>query len=87
MVEGDGGWSSEEEELNFGGTMGVAGMAAIRSATFVENEQNNQAVSYNAQKVSISAQSAVKGLHRYYEYSLSFLTLQSLTFTNRQTVA
>lgn len=46
MVEGDGGWSSEEEELNFGGTMGVAGIAAIRSATFVDNEQNQ--VSYNA---------------------------------------
>ncbi len=33
------GWSSEEEELNFGGTMGVAGVAAIRSATFVEGNQ------------------------------------------------
>ena len=31
-------WSSEEEELNFGGTMGVAGVAAIRSATFVESQ-------------------------------------------------
>ena len=29
-------WSSEEEELNFGGTMNVQGLAAIRSATFVE---------------------------------------------------
>ena len=36
MVENDC-WSSEEEELNFGGTMGVKGAAAIRSATFVEN--------------------------------------------------
>lgn len=36
QVEGDG-WSSEEEELNYGGTMGVGGLAAIRSATFVEN--------------------------------------------------
>jgi len=35
--ENDGGWSSEEEELNFGGTMGVQGLGAIRSATFVEN--------------------------------------------------
>ena len=40
MVESDGGgWSSEEEELNFGGTMGVGGVAAIRSATFVESQQ------------------------------------------------
>ena len=38
MVESDeGGWSSEEEETNFGGTMGIQGVAAIRSATFVEN--------------------------------------------------
>lgn len=36
MVDNDC-WSSEEEELNFGGTMGVKGAAAIRSATFIEN--------------------------------------------------
>ena len=36
QVEGDC-WSSEEEELNFGGTMGVQASAAIRSATFVES--------------------------------------------------
>lgn len=43
MVENDDGWSSEEEELNFGGTMGVQGIAAIRSATFVDNQiDNNQ---------------------------------------------
>ena len=37
-VENNGadGWSSEEEEMNFGGTMGVSGAAAIRSATFAE---------------------------------------------------
>jgi len=29
-------WSSEEEELNFGGSIGLKGAAAIRSATFVE---------------------------------------------------
>ena len=51
MVElADDCWSSEEEELNFGGTMGVKGVAAIRSATFIENNgggaaSNNQSVS------------------------------------------
>jgi len=49
MVESDGGgWSSEEEELNFGGTLGVKGAGAIRSATFVESEQKYNPV----QKVS-----------------------------------
>lgn len=37
MEKDDDCWSSEEEELNFGGTMGVQGVAAIRSATFIEN--------------------------------------------------
>lgn len=46
--ENDGGWSSEEEELNFGGTMGVQGLGAIRSATFVENQQPTNTL---AQKV------------------------------------
>ncbi len=40
MVDKDDCWSSEEEELNFGGTMGVQGVAAIRSATFVDNSLN-----------------------------------------------
>ena len=39
------GWSSEEEEMNFGGTMGVTGAAAIRSATFAE--KNPQVRTYN----------------------------------------
>lgn len=38
-VKGDDCWSSEEEELNYGGTMGIKGVSAIRSATFVENNQ------------------------------------------------
>ena len=60
MVEGDGGWSSEEEELNFGGTMGVAGIAAIRSATFVENEQQNAANSLYSQKVRVAVTFKIK---------------------------
>ena len=36
---GGDGWSSEEEEMNFGGTANVTGLAAIRSATFVDNNQ------------------------------------------------
>ena len=43
MVEvGDNcGWSSEEEELNYGGSLGVQGVVsggAIRSATLVEQQ-------------------------------------------------
>ena len=40
-------WSSEEEEQNFGGTMGVKGVSAIRSATFVENNQVSQATDHS----------------------------------------
>ena len=42
LVANDDCWSSEEEELNFGGTMGVAGVGAVRSATFVEQQQMGQ---------------------------------------------
>ena len=53
---GDDCWSSEEEELNFGGTMGVQGVAAIRSATFVENNNMNygQAAASNALQQPVS---------------------------------
>ena len=40
----DGVWSSEEEELNFGGTLGIGSAAAaglIKSATLVEREQRS----------------------------------------------
>ena len=40
----DGVWSSEEEELNFGGTLGIGSAAAaglIKSATVVEREQRS----------------------------------------------
>jgi len=49
----DGVWSSEEEELNFGGTLGIGSAAAaglIKSATLVEREQRsalpNQEIDY-----------------------------------------
>jgi len=38
QVESDN-WSSEEEELNFGASLGMKGSSAIRSATFVERNQ------------------------------------------------
>lgn len=38
LAVNDDCWSSEEEELNFGGTMGVAGIAAIRSGSFVDSQ-------------------------------------------------
>ena len=66
MVEAEGGWSSEEEELNFGGTMGVAGIAAIRSATFVENQQQN--TNTYAQKV--------RSLHVCHRSKLSYRKYQ-----------
>ena len=41
----DGVWSSEEEELNFGGTLGIGSASAvaglIKSATIVEREQRS----------------------------------------------
>ena len=40
VVEGDC-WSSEEEELNYGGSAGVQGVSAIRSATLVEQQMQN----------------------------------------------
>ena len=54
MVElnNDDCWSSEEEELNFGGTMNVQGLAAIRSATYVERQQQQQPANALSQPVS-----------------------------------
>ena len=40
----DGVWSSEEEELNFGGTLGIGSAAAaglVKSVTVVEREQRS----------------------------------------------
>ena len=48
----DGVWSSEEEELNFGGTLGIGSAAAaglVKSATIVEREQRS-ALPYQVSK-------------------------------------